>query len=136
MRCVIPGRSVKCVFTFRSKLNLSMTLRFCSLSQHVFVCVSVFAKAIHCLSKIGNELYLEALSEGVSLKNHVIVRKFSDTVIIAGTLARFLRGVRDPRKHLNRSKQGRFFHCVQRRGVVGNKPLRTHPPGIESLRKV
>lgn len=57
---------MKCVFTFRSKLNLSMTYRFRSLSQHVFVCVSVFAKAIHCLSKIGNELYLEALSEGVS----------------------------------------------------------------------
>lgn len=57
---------MKCVFTFRSKLNLSMTLRFRSLSQHVFVCVLVFAKAIHCLSKIGNELYLEALSEGVS----------------------------------------------------------------------
>lgn len=39
MRCVIPGRSVK-----------------------------LFAKAIHCLSKIGNELYLEALSEGLALR--------------------------------------------------------------------
>jgi len=28
--------------------------------------VKLFAKAIHCLSKIGCELYLEALSEGVS----------------------------------------------------------------------
>ncbi|XP_020613643.1 cell cycle checkpoint control protein RAD9B-like isoform X4 [Orbicella faveolata] len=39
MRCVIPGRSVK-----------------------------LFAKAIHCLSKIGCELYLEALSEGLALR--------------------------------------------------------------------
>ncbi|KAL9981649.1 hypothetical protein ACROYT_G010382 [Oculina patagonica] len=39
MRCVIPGRSVK-----------------------------LFAKAIHCLSKIGSELYLEALSEGLALR--------------------------------------------------------------------
>ncbi|KAJ7387377.1 Cell cycle checkpoint control protein rad9b [Desmophyllum pertusum] len=39
MRCVIPGRSVK-----------------------------LFAKAIHCLSKLGNELYLEALSQGLALR--------------------------------------------------------------------
>ncbi|XP_068679919.1 cell cycle checkpoint control protein RAD9A-like isoform X2 [Montipora foliosa] len=39
MRCVIPGRSVK-----------------------------LFAKAIHCLSRIGDELYLEALSQGLALR--------------------------------------------------------------------
>lgn len=30
--------------------------------------MKLFAKAIHCLSKIGNELYLEALSEGLALR--------------------------------------------------------------------
>ena len=30
----------------------------------------VFAKAIHCLSRIGDELYLEALSQGVSKLQH------------------------------------------------------------------
>lgn len=39
MRCVIPGRSVK-----------------------------LFAKAIHCLSRIGDELYLEALPQGLALR--------------------------------------------------------------------
>lgn len=39
MRCVIPGRSVK-----------------------------LFAKAIHCLSRIGDELYLESLSQGLALR--------------------------------------------------------------------
>jgi hypothetical protein len=28
--------------------------------------VKVFAKAIHCLAKIGDELYVEALPKGVS----------------------------------------------------------------------
>ncbi|XP_031556937.1 cell cycle checkpoint control protein RAD9A-like isoform X2 [Actinia tenebrosa] len=39
MRCVVPGRSLK-----------------------------LFAKAIHCLSKIGEELYLEALPDGLALR--------------------------------------------------------------------
>lgn len=30
--------------------------------------MKLFAKAIHCLSKIGCELYLEALSEGLALR--------------------------------------------------------------------
>lgn len=110
---------MKCVFTFRSKLNLSMTLRFCSLSQHVFVCVSVFAKAIHCLSKIGNELYLEALSEGVSLKNHVIVRKFSDTVIIAGTLARFFKRGEGSQETSQQKQTRKVFSMCAAKGGSG-----------------
>ena len=42
------------------ELNLSFVILIC------FSDSTVFAKAIHCLSKIGCELYLEALSEGVS----------------------------------------------------------------------
>lgn len=43
----------------------------CSFSILAFLSVLVvFAKAIHCLSRIGDELYLEALSQGVSKGQH------------------------------------------------------------------
>ena len=64
MRCVIPGRSVKCE-SLKARFDgplfafLSFFSRFCL----------VFAKAIHCLSRIGDELYLEALPQGVCKYN-------------------------------------------------------------------
>lgn len=61
MRCVIPGRSVKREFLCRARFDKPL---FAFLSFFFPFC-SVFAKAIHCLSRIGDELYLEALSQGV-----------------------------------------------------------------------
>lgn len=56
MNCVIPGRGIRgtwlgvaCACVLR-KINITVA----------------FGKAIQCLAKIGEELYIEALADGVS----------------------------------------------------------------------
>lgn len=69
MKCIIPGRGI------RGEI-LCMLLNCCScslpcvnimtLSALIFF-ITAFGKAILCLAKIGDELYIEAEPDGVSL---------------------------------------------------------------------
>ena len=55
--CVVPGAGIK------SKLSLTIEFNGC-------LYFSVFARAVHCLAKIGEEMFLEVHQDFVSHVHH------------------------------------------------------------------
>ena len=57
MKCVLPGRGIKGDYCFL----------FCCYVFHTVFAETAFGKAIFCLAKLGDDLYIEAQNDGVSL---------------------------------------------------------------------
>ena len=60
MKCVIPGCGIK-------GEQASNEMMLSTPKYTLSLCYTAFGKAIFCLSKIGEELYIEAQDDGVSL---------------------------------------------------------------------
>ena len=89
-------------------LLIRLTILYC-LFNVVFcfaIIVSVFGKAIHSLSRIGEEIYIEALDHGVSISSttsglisiflfismsYVVMAMFTTCLVFSGFLLGFVR---------------------------------------------